>query len=74
VSLKDIVDSISIVIPVFNEAENIPDVFREIKSVCEENRYVYEIILADDGSTDKTFEVACHLKSKSGHLLRDLCF
>ena len=56
--MKDAIDSVSIVIPVFNEAENIPEIFREIKSVCEENRYIYEIILADDGSTDKTFEVA----------------
>ena len=57
-SLKGVMEPISIVIPVFNEEENIPDIFREIKSVCEENRYVYEIILTDDGSTDRTFEVA----------------
>ena len=56
--MKDAIDSVSIVIPVFNEAENIPEIFREIKSDCEENRYIYEINLADDGSTDKTFEVA----------------
>jgi len=57
-NLKGVMDPISVVVPVFNEEKNIPDLFREIKSVCEANRYVYEIILADDGSTDKTFEVA----------------
>lgn len=51
------VESLSIVIPAFNEEANISGVLREIKSVCAENGYIYEIILVDDGSADKTFEI-----------------
>jgi glycosyltransferase involved in cell wall biosynthesis len=46
--------SLSIVIPVYNEAENVKELHTEIKEVCEQNNYQYEIIFIDDGSTDKT--------------------
>jgi glycosyltransferase involved in cell wall biosynthesis len=49
---------ISIVVPIFNEEENIALLYHEIKSVCERERYTYEIIFVDDGSTDKTADVA----------------
>lgn len=47
---------ISVVVPVFNEEDNVEALFSEIKAVCEENKYQYEIIFVDDGSTDKTSE------------------
>ena len=40
---------ISIIIPAFNEQDNIARLHAEIKSVCEENCYTYEIIIVDDG-------------------------
>lgn len=43
---------LSIIIPVFNEAESIPVLCAQIQSVCKNN---YEIIFVDDGSTDSTF-------------------
>ena len=49
---------ISLVIPVFNEAENIGKLHSEIVSVCEQENYNYEIIIVDDGSTDDTAKVA----------------
>ncbi len=52
---------ISIVIPVFNEAENIGKLHNEIVSVCEQEKYNYEIIIVDDGSTDGTAKVAKQL-------------
>ncbi len=52
---------ISIVIPVFNEAETIEQVHAEIRSVCEQNGYQYEIIIVDDGSTDETRDIATRL-------------
>lgn len=54
--------SISVVVPVFNEAENIEILFNEIKSVCTQNNYEYEIIFVDDGSTDATSQIVRGLK------------
>ncbi len=47
---------ISVVVPVYNEEENVGILYEKIKKVMEENGYDYEIIFVDDGSTDKTFE------------------
>jgi glycosyltransferase involved in cell wall biosynthesis len=50
--------SVSVVVPVYNEQENIKELHNEIKAVCEQQGYDYEIIFVDDGSTDSTFETA----------------
>lgn len=47
---------ISIIIPLFNEEENIEKLHAEILHVCRANPFIFEIIFVDDGSTDKTFE------------------
>lgn len=47
---------ISIIVPLFNEEENITRLHAEILQVCRENNYIFEIIFVDDGSTDETFE------------------
>ena len=46
--------NISIVVPVFNEEDNVVELHKEVKNVCEANGYTYEIILVDDGSSDNT--------------------
>ena len=48
---------LSVVVPVYNEEENVKSLFEEIKNVCNNNNYIYEIIFVDDGSTDLTREV-----------------
>ncbi|MBF8254353.1 MAG: glycosyltransferase group 2 family protein, partial [Deltaproteobacteria bacterium] len=48
---------ISIVIPVFNEEENIEPLIREIDAVLAPLGQRYEIIAVDDGSKDRTFAV-----------------
>lgn len=53
----DPMKNISLVVPFFNEAENIAQVHREIKGVCEKNGYGFEIIMIDDGSYDGTADV-----------------
>jgi glycosyltransferase involved in cell wall biosynthesis len=53
--------SISIIIPVFNEEENILSLYAEVKTVCKQNNYKYEIIIIDDGSTDNTVEIIGNL-------------
>jgi glycosyltransferase involved in cell wall biosynthesis len=46
---------VSIIIPVYNEEENIPLLHERIQQVMEEQPYSYEIIYVDDGSKDATF-------------------
>ncbi len=45
---------ISVVIPVFNEAENVEDLHRELTAALAPLRRSYELVLVDDGSTDGT--------------------
>jgi len=45
---------VSIVVPVFNEAENIKALHNEICKMCKENNYDFEVIIIDDGSEDET--------------------
>lgn len=48
---------ISIVVPLFNEEESLPELCAWIKKVVDENHFSYEIILVDDGSTDTSWQV-----------------
>ena len=60
---------ISVIIPLYNEVESLPELHRWITRVMEENMFTYEIILIDDGSKDgswswieRTSEEDVHLK------------
>ncbi|MEO8146908.1 MAG: glycosyltransferase family 2 protein [Bacteroidia bacterium] len=55
--LPDYRKKISVVVPVYNEEENVAAFHKEITDVCNANQFDYEIIFIDDGSTDKTREV-----------------
>ncbi len=48
---------ISVVIPLYNEEESLPELCDWIKKVMDENGFSYEIILVDDGSNDKSWQV-----------------
>lgn len=48
---------ISIVIPAYNEAENIREVIFRIEQVLSSLRYLYEIIIIDDGGSDNTLNI-----------------
>ena len=54
---------LSIVIPLKDEEESLPELCAWIKNVCEENKYSYEIILIDDGSTDNSWKVIEQLRA-----------
>ena len=45
----------SIVVPLHNEQENVTDLYDRLKAVMEANGETFEIVLVDDGSTDRTF-------------------
>lgn len=53
---------VSIVVPVYNEEGNVGDLHKEIKEVCENEGYIYEIIFVNDGSKDKTDELCRTLR------------
>ncbi|MFL9484251.1 glycosyltransferase family 2 protein [Chitinophagaceae bacterium LWZ2-11] len=48
---------ISIIIPLLNEEESLPELCSWIERVVKENNYSYEVILIDDGSTDNSWDV-----------------
>lgn len=48
---------ISLVIPLYNEEESLPELLEWIQQVCLTNDYSYEVILIDDGSTDNSWKV-----------------
>ncbi|RZL61521.1 MAG: glycosyltransferase [Pedobacter sp.] len=53
---------ISVVVPLYNEDESLPELTAWIDKVMVENNFSYEIILIDDGSTDKSWQVIEALK------------
>ena len=59
---------ISIILPVFNEEENLHDMNTEIAGVVEEMDIDYEIIYIDDGSTDRSFEILSTLRGQNPNI------
>ena len=56
---------ISIVVPLYNEDESLPKLFEWIERVMSENKYTFEVIFVNDGSTDKSWEVIESLQKQS---------
>lgn len=58
---------ISVVVPLFNEEESLPELHAWIKRVMKENKFTYEVIFVNDGSTDgswKVIENLCEVDSE----------
>ncbi|MFT6205717.1 MAG: glycosyltransferase involved in cell wall biosynthesis [Spirosomataceae bacterium] len=58
--MKDI--QISVVIPLYNEDESLPELHAWIKRVMDEHHYTYEVLFIDDGSKDNSWRVITELK------------
>ena len=48
---------ISVIVPLFNEEESLPELFAWIKRVMSEHGFSYEVIFVNDGSTDRSWDV-----------------
>ena len=55
---------ISVVVPLFNEEESLPELFAWIKRVMDANDFTYEVIFVNDGSTDRSWNVIEELSEK----------
>ena len=59
---------LSIVIPLYNEDESLPELSAWIEKVMLQNNFSYEIIFIDDGSTDDSWKVIGHLRITNPHI------
>lgn len=57
--------TISVVVPLYNEDESLPELHEWIVRVMDENKFSYEIIFVNDGSTDNSWSVIEQLKAKN---------
>ena len=59
---------ISVIVPLFNEAESLPELAAWIQRVMKENNFSYEIIFINDGSTDNSWDVIEELSKKDSNI------
>lgn len=59
---------ISVIVPLYNEAESLPKLFEWVDRVMNEHRFEYEIIFINDGSTDNSWKIIENLKLKSNRV------
>ena len=59
---------ISVVIPLFNEEESLPELYAWIERVMQANGFSFEVIFVNDGSTDHSWEVIEKFKAQSEHV------
>lgn len=55
---------ISVIVPLYNEEESLPELVEWIDRVMEEHHYSYEIIMVDDGSTDRSWQFIEELQTR----------
>lgn len=48
---------ISVIVPLYNEEESLPELAAWIKKVMDEHQFSYEVLMVDDGSTDKSWSI-----------------
>jgi glycosyltransferase involved in cell wall biosynthesis len=59
---------ISVVIPLFNESESLPELMAWIDRVMQSNQFTYEVIMVDDGSDDNSWQIIEQLKGSYASL------
>ncbi|MCX6308601.1 MAG: glycosyltransferase family 2 protein [Bacteroidia bacterium] len=66
--------NISVIIPLFNEAESLPELFAWIQRVMTSNKYSYEVIFVNDGSTDNSWNIIRELQAKNPTEVKGISF
>lgn len=59
---------ISVVVPLFNEEESLPELAAWIDRVMKANNFTYEVLMIDDGSKDKSWSVVEQLSAQNPHI------
>ncbi len=65
---------ISVVVPLFNEAESLPELQAWIDRVMKANGFSYEVIYVNDGSTDSSWKVIEQLSEQYPQVVHGICF
>ena len=67
---------ISIIVPLYNEAESLPHLYEWLARVMKENKFSYEVIFVNDGSTDESWKVINELSVQNSKqsVVRGICF
>jgi glycosyltransferase involved in cell wall biosynthesis len=60
--------NISVVVPLFNEEESLPELVEWIKKVMTQHQFSYEIIMIDDGSKDNSWQVIVDLQQENPNI------
>ncbi len=60
------INCVSVVIPVYNEQQSLPELLRRTEAACAQLSHAYEIVLVDDGSRDDSAEILQHAAERSG--------
>lgn len=64
---------ISVIVPLFNEAESLPVLYDWIERVMQAHNFTYEVLFVNDGSTDDSWLVIKQLRERS-QCVRGICF
>jgi glycosyltransferase involved in cell wall biosynthesis len=59
---------ISVVVPLYNEEESIPELYAWIERVMKEHGFTYEVIFVNDGSTDRSWDIIEGLAASDNHV------
>ena len=65
---------ISIVVPLYNEEESLPELYAWIERVMKANGFVYEVIFVNDGSTDRSWQVIEQLQEQHPDVVKGIKF
>jgi dolichol-phosphate mannosyltransferase len=59
---------LSVVLPIFNEEETIPELYRRLTDVLESEGEPYEIVFVNDGSVDRSYRLLCDVARRDGRV------